>query len=214
MPLPDGRVPDEAQIIPDTGLECRFTGSKASTDTKVHHTSRGAPVSTVVHKGRPQYPQLYTRGTPVPSPQGCTQGAPQYPRLYTRGTPVPTVVHKRHPSTHGCTQGVPPVPTIVHKGRPSTHSYTQGAPQYPRLYTRGAPVPTVVHKGRPSTHGCTQGAPPVSSIIHKKHPDLRLSPQIRTSSATPGGDRKRAFLKTFDRDPEQYTSYIKGNPNA
>ena len=82
MPLTDGRVPDEAQILPDTGVECRFTGSKASTDTKLHHQWASAnvqgvpPVYCTLHERHPQFPDPYIH--PV---------APQYPELRTRRIP-------------------------------------------------------------------------------------------------------------------------------
>ena len=127
MPLPDGRVPDEAEILPDTGLEFRLTGSKASTDTKLHHTSRGVrlytrcvPVSCTIHKRHPQFPLPYIFKWHLRT-HDCAQEAPQFSqwafsvprslhhRVAPQAPPVSNATRNRHSvsrprSTH---QGVP-----------------------------------------------------------------------------------------------------------
>ena len=117
MPLPDGRVPDEPQIVPDPGYECRFTDSKASTDTMLHHTSRGAPSTRNIYQGAPQYQKYLSRGA-------------QYSEPYIKGAPTP----KKYTSngTPRVIQNGRQVPKVVRKERPTTKNYILGHPPAPR----------------------------------------------------------------------------------
>ena len=124
MPLPDGSVPDEPQIVPDTGLECRFTASKASTDTRLHHTSRGVPVPEIYIKGRPSTRNIYHRRPPVP--EIYIKGRPQYQICISRGAPSSKKYALRCvPNIKNYTLWCPQQPEIQKisqiKGRPTNH---------------------------------------------------------------------------------------------